>query len=99
MMQDDSDEAFIADLEHLFGARVRADDEFASTLYCAITQVVWTHVSKGESGFTYRGAEAVLDQIGRRDMGLLIEPGSGHVSEEIASALQQLGWRYRSLVA
>lgn len=77
---------------------MRADDAFASALYCAITQVVWTHVTKGESGFTYRGAEAVLEQIGRRDMRLLIEPGSGHVSEEIATALQRFGWRHTSLL-
>lgn len=98
-MTETDDDAFILDLERLFGDRVRADNAFAYDLYCAIAQVDWEHPTKGRSGFTYRGAEAVLDEIGRRDMKLYIEPDSGTVSEEISTALRHLGWRWLSLTA
>ena len=95
MIQDDADDAFVADLERLFGARARSDPDFAERLCDSICQATWTHAEKGESGFTYRGAEWVMDDlVGMPNKGdFYIRPSAGTIDPEIAEALHTAGWQ------
>ena len=74
---------------------MKANLEFARDVYCAITQTSWTHPTKGESGFSYRGAEWAAHKITGIYFGFYMEDNSGLVTKEIEAPLRRLGWHWK----
>lgn len=95
-------EDFESVLEHVFGDRVRADDKFASDLWCALSNVSWYHPpSKQEYSCTFRAAGGLVAQIRGSGtyMDWYLSGDDGVVSPEIALVLGEEGWTYGEIGA
>ena len=95
-------EHFEALLERLFGDRVRQDRDFACALWCAMTNVEWSHPDIGafeDNTFRYM-AQLIAEMRDPHDqrkmpyMDWYCCGPDGTVSPEIAEALAAEGWTH-----
>lgn len=88
-------ETFEQDIIELLGDRIRKDDAFAKTVYQALTNTEWINWD-GDKYFTsFRGAGSFLAEIvctGSYMDWYCCAP-EGKVSDEIANAMAERGWK------
>jgi len=93
------DEGFEGALNTAFGDRIRFDDEFAETVWGAITGLTWTAPDGVSWGFSYRAAGDIVAAIrGRGDYMRWYCSGPVFTDDcpsEIAAPLAALGWAWR----
>lgn len=86
---------FIFTLERALGDRIRADDEMAAAVWCALSNVTWTHEDGREYGVSFRVAGDVITDI-RGDGNYLdwyCVGNPGVIREDIAQAMREEGWK------
>lgn len=95
------EDALVTDLRTI-GDRV-ADDAFAADLYRALTRNAWTGQLEGHLVLNWAQAEALVNglraRVGAGPLELAQTGGEGTVTDAVARALDDLGWRHRPLNA
>lgn len=89
---------FEADLEALFGAKIKTDDGFCENVWSALANKIWRNIDGAEFACTFRYAGGLIADI----------RGSGNymdwycsgpcetVTEEIENGMAVLGWSHHN---
>lgn len=91
---DPAGDAFEAALEAALGERIRASEEVACEMWCALANVAWRHRDGTEVGYSFRDAGGLIART--RGKGSYLDwyccGNFGRVTPMIAEALARHGW-------
>ena len=86
-------------INRLFGERIRTSEDFASDVWCALTNVEWRSADDDTAVFSYRAAGDLVAAVrGAGDYNDWYCSGSaGCVIPEIEDAMSAEGWAWQEL--
>lgn len=92
-------DAFEMTVDRVLGDRIRASDEVACDMWCALANVDWKHKNGDTASYSFRAAGDLVAAIHRNGMYMdrYCCGDYPRVTDEIADAMEAEGWTFEIL--